>query len=158
MPAGKNILGFVEAVLKDLLRKWEGHFPLENVHIRFNSKMRSRAGLCKPHQRIVELNPHLLQDPKILEEVLIHELCHLAVGLRWPYAQAHGKKWQALMLRCGFEPKRCHNLPVTKRRMHRRWEFQCHCQTHRVSTVVRNRILRGARYKCKMCRSLLVTD
>jgi predicted SprT family Zn-dependent metalloprotease len=154
-----------ENQLNALARKWREFFsnpPYPYIPVEFNSfeihlnwKMRSRAGLCKPYEGVIELNPNLLQDEKILEEVFIHELCHLVVSRRWPRAQAHGERWKKLMTLCGMKPLRCHNLVPEKRHLHRRWDLKCACQVHKVTTLILNRIKRGQRYKCKGCGVLL---
>jgi len=154
-----------EGTLYQVAAKWQPFFlrlpypyapiDFDELKIRINWRMRSRAGLCRPGEDIIELNPNLLKDEKIMEEVFLHELCHLSVSRRWPRAQAHGEKWKKLMVLCGLKPKRCHELTPLKRHLHRRWELQCACQAHHVTTLILNRIKRGARYKCRHCGSLL---
>src|ERR1700677_691378 len=100
--------------LTALLKKWmpffgnlrKPYFPVDpfSFEVKWNSKMRSRAGLCRISQGLIELNPHLLIEDYVLEEVLVHEMCHLVIGRRWPRAQAHGEKWKGLMKICGFPP------------------------------------------------------
>ncbi|MDZ4678531.1 MAG: SprT-like domain-containing protein [Oligoflexia bacterium] len=152
-------------LLNDIQSKWDSYFeqlpkpytPLSSnsFDVRWNSKMRSRAGVCYPYKNLIVLNPHLLKTADILEEVYIHELCHLVVSKRWPLALAHGAKWQGLMRLCGFEPKRCHELVVEKKHKQRRWPVTCNCKTHLITTVLYNRLTRGTHYKCLSCKGLL---
>jgi predicted SprT family Zn-dependent metalloprotease len=149
----------------DLLLKWRPFFlsppspfigiDIFAIDIHYNPRMRSRAGLCKPSERVIELNPHLLKDEKTLEEVFIHEICHMAISYRWPYADAHGPKWKKLMTLCGFKPLRCHNLVPVKRHLQQRWDHTCECQIHKVTTLISNRISKGQNYKCKRCGAML---
>jgi len=153
--------------LSGLVRKWRIFFldlpppykslDLNQVTIRWNTRMRSRAGSCRPWEGIVELNPHLLdkKNGDALESVLVHELCHLAVGYRWPTSQPHGRKWKGLMKICGFRPERCHSLTPVKRHLHRRWALYCKCKEHKVTTLIYNRVSRGIRYQCVECRGPL---
>ncbi len=151
--------------LAGLLEKWTPFFknlPYPYVGfassiltVRWNFKMRTRAGVCKPAQKLIELNPHLLKDDKNLEEVLLHEICHFAVGLRWPTAAPHGQKWKKLMNLCGVVPKRCHELVPMRRHSQKRWAYSCACRVHNVTTLISNRIKKGLRYKCKKCGSPL---
>ncbi len=151
-----------------LLKKWSpffatlprpyGSLNIFAINVQWNPRMRSRAGLCRPGQAIIELNPHLLKDEKSLEEVLLHEICHMAVSHRWPYAAAHGDKWKKLMVLCGQKPLRCHDLIVTKRHLQKRWDYNCECQIHKVTTLIANRISKGQRYKCKKCGAFLQKD
>lgn len=126
--------------------------------ISWNPRMRSRAGLCKPLENAIELNPHLLTSKEVFSSVLVHELCHLAVFRGWPRAPSHGSKWQGLMVHLGFTAKACHNLPVINRRSQKRWDLQCECKTHKVSTVIFNRIKKGVKYKCLSCKKQLRED
>lgn len=134
------------------------YLPLEpgTYRVCFNKRMRSRAGVCMPHESLIQINPHLAKTPELLEEIIVHEMCHLAVARRFPYARAHGQKWQKLMAQMGYVPKRCHEIPVEKRNAHRRWQAYCPCQTHSITTVLYNRLRKGARYQCVKCRKLLL--
>ena len=151
--------------LKDLLQKWRApfsqlpppYFPLEinEIRIQWNHRMRSRAGVCRPRQGLVELNPNILKSQNQIEEVLVHELCHMAVSQRWPRARPHGQRWKSLMTKFGFKPLRCHDLVPEKLHRQRRWPLKCLCGEHQVSTVIFNRIKKGARYRCRACRNVL---
>src|SRR5687768_15214377 len=131
--------------LEILQTKWAAHFaslpspypilPLHSFEIQWNHHMRSRAGFCRPSENRIALYPHLLTEPQVLEEVFLHELCQLVVARRWRYARAHGTKWQNLMRLCGLEPKRCHDLPVPRKRQLRKWPAHCSCQKHELTTV-----------------------
>jgi SprT protein len=155
-------------MIAELLEKWKPCFSTlpapystldtARVTVAWNPRMRSRAGLCRPWNNSIELNPHLLKKTGDAERVLVHELCHLAVSRRWPHAQAHGSKWKKLMLHCGFEPERCHSLTPVRRHSQRRWKLNCNCKTHTVSTVVYNRIRRGTKYRCLDCRGFIQTE
>lgn len=123
--------------------------------IRWNKRMRSRAGIADPATNQVELNPNVLTNIRVAEIVLVHELCHLVIAQRWPYAQAHGQKWKKLMIMLGFPPKAHHNLPVPNMVHQRRWPIKCDCQTHLIATVTYNRIRKGVLYTCKSCKQVL---
>lgn len=149
-----------------LLEKWQKffaelpapHAKLEvgTYRVMWNKALRSRAGLCKSGDNLVELNPNILIDNKDIEQTLVHELCHLSISRRFWRAQAHGLHWQKLMLHCGFEPKRCHNLANAKVHRQKRHPLTCSCKTHLVSTRLYNRVKKGARYKCLDCQSKLI--
>lgn len=148
----------------ELIEKWERNFtrlpgrfrPLlpRSYSVVLNERMRTRAGVCHPREDLIAINPHLTFDPQVFEEVLVHELCHLAVARSYPYARAHGKTWQRLMKHFGFEANRCHTLDTSPRRQ-KRWEMTCRCRVHMVSTIIRNKIQKGYRYKCKLCSTEL---
>jgi predicted SprT family Zn-dependent metalloprotease len=153
----------------DLLKmKWSRPFAslnkpylpcdLNQIMVVWNGRMRSRAGVCKPAELLIELNPNILRSIPDLEQTFIHELCHMAVSLRWPYAQSHGLKWRGLMTQLGFKPERCHDLTIGRRHVQRRWQAACTCRTHAISTRVFNRMKRGVRYKCIDCNDMLTTQ
>lgn len=81
---------FDEAV-QALVAHWlevMGEKPLAGVRYRC---MKSRWGSCQPERRVVCLNTRLAFYPKeCLEEVVVHELCHLKEG-------SHGARFHALM-------------------------------------------------------------
>lgn len=151
--------------LEAYLAKWRSHFATvghpfvslqpDEYSVRWNPRMRSRAGVCRVQERVIELNPHLITTPDILEEILVHELCHLSTSLRWPRSRPHGMRWQKLMRICGFEPRRCHTLKPTRKFLHRTWELHCGCGSHHVTTRIYNRIQRGNRYRCLRCKNPL---
>src|SRR5665213_1274814 len=92
---------------KHLSQKWHNffatlespHTPLEpgTYQVKWNTLLRSRAGLCKPHLDLIELNPHILIKEEDIEATLVHELCHLSVSRRFWRAQSHGMHWRRLM-------------------------------------------------------------
>lgn len=72
--------------------------PLRQLRFRL---MTSRWGSCKPKERIVCLNTRLVFYPEVcLEEVIVHELCHLKEA-------SHNARFHALM---------AHYLPDYKER------------------------------------------
>jgi predicted SprT family Zn-dependent metalloprotease len=94
------------------------------IEIRFNPRMRTRAGACTyrrirrdhaPGHFLVELNPHLVRDrhPEALWPTLAHELAHVVVRVRHGgHVPVHGTEWQQVMQRMGFPPERCHRMDV----------------------------------------------
>ena len=155
----------LEHWLSQLLLHWRTQFSQlprpycslkpHSYTVRLNSQMRTRAGVCIPHQNLIEINPNIIESASQLEETLVHEICHLAVARTWRRTDPHGPKWKALMHHFGFEPTRCHKLTTSQRRPHRRWAAKCECRAHQVSTLIYNRMQRGARYQCLECKAPL---
>jgi SprT-like family len=60
-------------------------------------------GLCARYDRVVSLNPNVIATPqrRPLIDLLLHELCHVYTRAE---AEQHGKRWQAVMRRCGYDP------------------------------------------------------
>jgi predicted SprT family Zn-dependent metalloprotease len=133
-----------------LLRRLGLRRRAEGVRVVFNPRLRTVLGRAYGRDRAVELNPRLLdRHPDELLPTLVHELCHLAAGIR----DGHGDRWREAMQRLGQPPTACHALDVsdlaTRRR--RRWLWSCRgCGR----TYVRSH--RGARrFRCGSCSGRL---
>ena len=79
----------------------------ESVTVEFSRRFKSSLGLCRPIQGRIRLAAHLREgNGELLEEVLCHELAHVAVyRLHGRRARPHGREWKSLMSRAGFEPR-----------------------------------------------------
>lgn len=87
----------------------------------FNPRLRSSTGRACFRDRVIELNPHLLdRHPEELVPTLAHELGHLVAGAR----AGHGPRWRAAVEALGFQPETCHRLPVD-RVARRAWQWIC---------------------------------
>lgn len=135
----------------------------ERIKVRWNTRYTSKLGSARwdPHA-----SHHLLQfsvplwpraTPKDRRETVIHEVCHLVAKQNAREAgrkiKPHGPEWQSLMIRCGIEAKRTHNVsneglgPIRNR-----VEINCGCQTISVTPYVAGRIAAGASYRCRKCK------
>jgi hypothetical protein len=66
-------------------------FDLSAVHFK-TQRMKSQFGSCQPQKNIIKLNTVLGRfDPKYLDAILLHEICHLRV-------QNHGPEFYRLLL------------------------------------------------------------
>lgn len=96
------------AVLRRMRR--EGLTRARDLRVVWNRRLRSTLGRAEFRGAKIELNPNLLdRNPHELVPTLIHELCHLAAGVR----AGHGEKWKALMRACGQVPSACHRLDLS---------------------------------------------
>lgn len=110
----------------------------------------------------IRLNYEILTNPdhstKFIDEVVPHELCHIACYQWWPNKKvSHGYEWQLLMLQLGLQPSRCHTFPVTKQRVHpRNHVYTCNCSRPKFLTNHRHgKIQRGTRYTCNNCGAVI---
>lgn len=125
------------------------------VSIRTSSRMRVSLGRCAPLSGSIRIASFLLDGPAaLLEEVLAHELAHVAVvQLHGAGRRPHGEEWRALMRRVGHDPRPTipreefeRLLPI---RAGRRvaWEHRCpRCGARRLA----GRPVRG--WRCARCR------
>lgn len=115
------------------------------LRVVFNPRLRSSAGRACFRERVVELNPRLLdRHPDELVPTLVHELCHLVAGVR----AGHGPRWREAVAALGFRPETCHRMPtegLAARR--RRWVWVC----PRCADTYERRHRGARRYACARC-------
>ncbi len=113
----------------------------DSVTVEFSPRFRSSLGLCRPGEGRIRLAAHLANGrPELLEEVLCHELAHVAVyRLHGRSVRPHGPEWKGMVRAAGFEPRvRFHReeggFPARATRPRARWEHRCPvCQARRVA-------------------------
>lgn len=123
------------------------------VCVRWNSRMRSTAGMAFTSKALVTLNPRLndFGDDEV-DRTLRHELAHLLAHHRAGRRRIspHGPEWQQACRDLGLiDEKRCHTLPLPRREMKPRHFYRCpSCavEVHRV------RPFRGKSACLKCCR------
>lgn len=97
------------------LRAWIGEWAElwgvptlpDDVDLSFSPRLTASLGRCHPAAGRVTLSADLRsRRPKLLREVLCHEVAHVAVHrLRGPEAAPHGPEWRELVTMAGFEPR-----------------------------------------------------
>lgn len=90
------------------------------------------------------------QREDFLASTVPHELAHCA-AVRLHGHCAHGLPWRVLMQALGADPRRCHSYDTREARGRGHWPARCACRVHDLSSVLRNRLLRGWRYACRRC-------
>ena len=123
------------------------------VAVRFNPRLRTAAGRADGAARAIELNPRLLdRHPEELVPTLVHELCHLAVGV----GDGHGERWRGAMRALGFPPVACHQLDVAglEARRRRTWRWSC----ARCGEIYLRRNRGARRFRCGGCGGRLRVD
>jgi len=93
-------------------------------------------------------------------ETVVHEVCHIVDMLRGGYKihGAHGASWQALMLKCGILPERCHSVqrPAELERQMTRYSAKCNCRTYMITSQKRTKILSGrVQFRCSFCMAII---
>lgn len=78
-----------------------------HVDIQFSRRLRSSLGRTRADTHRVRLNPLLEKaGKKLFEEVLCHELAHIAVYERFgAKVKPHGSEWASLVQQAGYEPR-----------------------------------------------------
>lgn len=107
-----------------------GYSPLaERLTVRWNTRMRSTAGMAYPGQSRVTLNPRLIPfgDDEI-DRTLLHEVAHLLAHERAGRRRIapHGPEWRRACEDLGLrEETRCHSLPLPRRKLARPHRYRC---------------------------------
>lgn len=129
-----------------------GLAPLaREVRVFWHSRLTTTAGLARYTCASIDLNPKLREfQPEEPERTMRHELAHLVAQFRAGKRriQAHGREWQRACAELGIAgEKRCHDLPLERRRVKRKFAYQCrHCK------VIVPRVRRLARHSsCYAC-------
>ena len=109
------------------------------VTVRWNSRMRTTAGLASYQHSLITLNPKLVQFGEAeIDKTLRHELAHLLAHHRAGRRRIapHGAEWKQACRDLGLpDEKRCHDLPLPRRKVAAKHIYQCPgCQLdiHRV--------------------------
>jgi predicted SprT family Zn-dependent metalloprotease len=148
--------------------KWKVHRLAEQVTCEWSSRLTRSLGRAYPGRMLVRLSVLLQRSPysPLFEEVLCHEVAHLAVhALHGSQASPHGPEWKRLLRLAGYEPRRAlfvdnggdhrivrlayeHTCPVCQatrvaRHPHRSWR----CAACRRAGLEGNLIIRNVRVK-----------
>ncbi|MCW9012870.1 MAG: SprT-like domain-containing protein [Gammaproteobacteria bacterium] len=135
-----------------------------SIPVKFDLKGRaSGMYMVRGRKRFIRYNPYLFARyfDDNLSTTVPHEVAHyvsdVLFGLK--NIKPHGKEWQQLMLSLGVKPEvtgnyDLHGIPV---RRQKRFNYQCGCQQHQLTTVRHNKIQAGkARYFCRQCGSQII--
>jgi len=109
-PAHRRGITVLDA-FRPQVERWEAAWGLpglsDSVTVEFSRRLRSSFGNCRSAEGKIRLAERLRNgNRRLLEEILCHELAHVAVHrLHGPRARPHGPEWRRLMARAGFSPR-----------------------------------------------------
>lgn len=120
-----------------------------SVSVEYSRRLTRSLGRTQVANHHVRLNPILEKDEQsLLDEVLCHELAHIAVYEHFgPAAKPHGKEWADLVEKAGYEPRIRIGLEGSElSKSVRKFEHICPvCQT------VRYAAREMTRWRCAAC-------
>lgn len=129
-------------------------FPVPVITYRKSGK---NAGTAFLQQNRINFNPVLFAHNRqaFFEHVIPHEVSHLVVFQRFGKVRPHGFEWQYVMREVFHTaPRTTHNLDVSILNI-KTHLYQCKCQQIELSVRRHKNVLRGQRYQCRRCNSIL---
>ena len=98
------------------------------IRVEWNSRLKTAAGRADYRQKVISLNPRLLEHPTEIDRTLRHELAHVLAQFRAGRRRIlpHGEEWRQACHDLGIvDEKCCHNLPFPARRYAARFIYRC---------------------------------
>ena len=98
------------------------------LRVEWNSRLRTAAGRADYRQKLISLNPRLVEHPEEIDRTLRHELAHVLAQFRAGRRRIppHGAEWQQACRDLGIpDEKRCHTLPFPAKRYAPRFIYCC---------------------------------
>jgi SprT protein len=139
----------VKSRVEECFKLWGMPELSDSVSIEFSQRLTRSLGRTQVANHHIRLN--MLLEKKwwdLLDEVLCHELAHIAVYEHFgPAAKPHGKEWAELVEKAGYEPRIRIGLEGTEvTKQARKFEHICPvCQT------VRYAAREMTRWRCSAC-------
>jgi predicted SprT family Zn-dependent metalloprotease len=113
---------------RDLLRSLGAERIAKELRVEWNARLKTAAGRADYRQKLISLNPRLVEHPAEMDRTLRHEVAHILAQFRAGRRgiSPHGPEWiQACRdLGIGGE-KRCHTLPFPTKRYAPRFIYRC---------------------------------
>ena len=98
------------------------------LRVEWNSRLHTAAGRADYRQKLISLNPRLVEHPEEIDRTLRHELAHLLAQFRTGRRRIspHGPEWQQACCDLGIAgERRCHTLPFPAKRYAPRFIYRC---------------------------------
>jgi predicted SprT family Zn-dependent metalloprotease len=113
---------------RELLRSLGAARIADELHVEWNSRLKTAAGRADYRQKLISLNPRLSDYPTEIDRTLRHELAHILAKFRAGRRRVppHGVEWQQACVDLGIaDEKRCHNLPFPAQTYAARFVYRC---------------------------------
>jgi predicted SprT family Zn-dependent metalloprotease len=119
----------LETEARELLRSLGAKRIATELRVEWNSRLKTAAGRADYRQKLISLNPRLVEYPAEIDRTLRHELAHILAEFRKNSRRRlspHGPEWQQACRDLGIAgEKRCHTLPFPARRYAPRFIYRC---------------------------------
>jgi predicted SprT family Zn-dependent metalloprotease len=130
MPAGHTVeTAVLLQTARELLRSLGANRIATGLRVEWNPRLKTAAGRADYRQKLISLNPRLVEHPAEIDRTLRHELAHILAQFREksrPRISPHGPEWQQACRDLGIAgEKRCHTLPFPAKRYTPRFIYRC---------------------------------
>jgi len=113
---------------RELLRANGAGRIARELRVEWNSRLKTAAGRADYREKLISLNPRLIEHPEEIDRTLRHELAHILAQFRAGRRKIspHGAEWQRACVDLGIaDEKRCHTLPFPARTYAARFIYRC---------------------------------
>jgi predicted SprT family Zn-dependent metalloprotease len=118
----------LETKASELLRSLGAKQIATKLRVEWSSRLQTAAGRAEYRQKLISLNPRLVELPEEIDRTLRHELAHFVAQFRAGRRRIspHGPEWQQACRDLGIAgEKRCHTLPFPAKRHTPRFIYRC---------------------------------
>lgn len=118
----------LEEIARDLLRAQGAEQIADELRVEWNSRLKTAAGRADYREKLISLNPRLVEHVTEIDRTLRHELAHILAQFRAGRRRIlpHGDEWRQACVDLGIaDEKRCHNLPFPARTYVARFVYRC---------------------------------
>jgi SprT protein len=120
--------GDLERRARELLCSLGAKRIATELRVEWNSRLKTAAGRADHRQKLISLNPRLVEHPAEIDRTLRHELAHILAQFRAGRRRIspHGSEWQQACRDLGIAgEKRCHTLPFPAKSYAPRFIYCC---------------------------------
>jgi SprT protein len=118
----------LQETARELLRANGASRIAAELRVEWNSRLKTAAGRADYRQKLISLNPRLVDHPEEIDRTLRHELAHILAQFRVGRRriQPHSIEWQQACRDLGIAgERRCHTLPFPVKRYLARFIYRC---------------------------------
>ena len=118
----------LQSTARELLRSLGAARIASELRVEWNPRLKTAAGRADYREKLIWLNPRLIEHPDEIDRTLRHELAHILAQFRAGRRRIppHGGEWRQACVDLGIaDEKRCHNLPFPGRTYARRFVYRC---------------------------------
>jgi len=118
----------LETEASELLRSLGATRIATEIRVEWDPRLKTAAGRADYRQKLISLNPRLVEHPAEIDRTLRHELAHILAQSRAGRRRIspHGPEWQHACRDLGIaDEKRCHTLPLPATQYAPRFIYRC---------------------------------